>query len=132
MKYLLLIHTNATNWGHPAFARTQEFRALPPDDQDGAHAQFETLLREISDSGELVDARPLADPSTAHTVRVRGGELNLTDGPFIEGKEQLAGFFVVDCESPERALQIAARFPDARFASVEVRPIMDLSGDTNE
>jgi hypothetical protein len=128
MKYLLLIHTNAANWGHPAFARTDEFRTLPADEQHSAHAQFEALVREISESGELVESRPLADPSTAHTVRVRGGELDLTDGPFIEGKEQLAGFFVVDCDSPERALEIAARFPDARFASIEVRPIMDLAG----
>ncbi len=132
MKYLLLIHTNAANWGHPAFARTAEFQGLAPGEQDSAHAQFEALMREISETGELIDGQPLADPSSTRTVRVRGGELDLTDGPFIEGKEQLAGFFVVDCDSPERALEIAARFPDARFASVEVRPIMDLAGGPNE
>jgi hypothetical protein len=51
-----------------------------------------------------------------------------TDGPYLEAKEQLAGYFVIDCEGPERAAEIAARFPDARFAAVEVRPIMDMSG----
>jgi hypothetical protein len=51
-----------------------------------------------------------------------------TDGPYVESKEQLAGYFVLDCESPERAASIAARFPDARFAAVEVRPIMDMAG----
>jgi hypothetical protein len=64
----------------------------------------------------------------ARTVRVRDGVPATTDGPFGEAGEQLAGYFVADCESLERATEIAARFPDARFAAVEVRPIMDLSG----
>jgi hypothetical protein len=128
MKYLLMIHTNMANWGHPAFARTAEFQALPAKQQSEAHAQLEALLGEITETGELVEANPLADPATTRTVRVRDCGVELTDGPYIEAKEQLAGYFVVDCESEERACEIAARFPDAQFASVEVRPIMDLAG----
>jgi hypothetical protein len=52
----------------------------------------------------------------------------VTDGPFSEAKEQFVGYFLVDCETPERAVEIASRFPDARFAPVEVRPVMDFSG----
>jgi len=59
---------------------------------------------------------------------VRGGLPAATDGPFIESKEQLAGYLLVDCPSPERASEIAARLPDARFAAVEVRPVTDLPG----
>jgi hypothetical protein len=53
----------------------------------------------------------------------------VTDGPFAEAKEQLAGYLVVECESPERAVEIAARWPDARYAAMEVRPIMHTSGE---
>jgi hypothetical protein len=61
------------------------------------------------------------------TVRVRGGLPATTDGPYVESKEQLAGYFVVDCDSRERATDIAARFPNALFGAVEVRPVMDMS-----
>ena len=128
MKYLLMIHTNMANWGHPAFARTAEYLAMPQDQREATDAQFERLLREIAESGELIASNPLADPGTTRTVRVRDGGVELTDGPYIEAKEQLAGYFVVDCETEQRACEIAARFPDAQFASVEVRPIMDLGG----
>ena len=67
--------------------------------------------------------RPVAD---ATTVRVRGGEPLVTDGPFAEAKEHLAGFYVVDC-SAERAVEIAARVPDAAWSEVLVRPVLDLS-----
>jgi hypothetical protein len=75
-----------------------------------------------------VAGEALADPALTKHVRGREGVPVITDGPYLEAKEQLAGYFVVDCESPERAAEIAARFPDARFAAVEVRPIMDMSG----
>lgn len=70
----------------------------------------------------------LAHPAKTRSVRVRDGVPVTTDGPYVETKEQLAGYFVLDCESLERAEEIAASFPDARFAAVEVHPIMDLSG----
>lgn len=128
MKYLLLIYTNAENWEHPIFLRDPAFLALPRDERDALAAQAEELFTEITESGELVTGTALADPVTARTMRVRDGVPAATDGPYVEAKEQLAGYFVVDCDSPERAAEIAARFPDARFAAVEVRPIMDMSG----
>ena len=127
MKYLLMIYSNPRTWGHPIFLRTAEALELDDAGRVGLLADFEALLAEISDSGELVGAQALADPLTSRAVRVRDGERVVTDGPFVESKEQLAGYFVVDCATPERAEEIAARFPDARFAAVEVRPLMDGS-----
>ena len=124
MKYLLMIWSNPQTWGHPIFLRTPEAAAMTDDERAGLQRDFEELLAEITESGELVSAQALADPITSRSVRVRDGESVVTDGPFVESKEQMAGYFVVDCTTPERAEEIAARFPDARFAAVEVRPLM--------
>ncbi|WP_433328123.1 YciI family protein [Spirillospora sp. CA-294931] len=128
MKYLIMIYSNAENWGHPIFLREPEALAMTRDEREAMSGEFEALLKEITESGELVTGEALADPVNTRGVRVRDGVPATTDGPFGEAKEQLAGYFVVDCESLERATQIAARFPDARFAPVLVRPIMDFSG----
>ncbi|TDB85330.1 YciI family protein [Actinomadura sp. 7K534] len=128
MKYLLLIYSNAENWEHPLFLRDPAFLALPAEERDALAARAEELFTEISESGELVAGTALGDPVTARTMRVRDGVPVATDGPFVETKEQLAGYVVVDCDSPERAAEIAARIPDARFAAVEVRPVMTASG----
>jgi len=127
VKYLLMIWSNPQTWGHPIFLRTPEAGAMDQAGRDAMLGDFEELLAEISDSGELVTAGALADPITARSVRVRDGEPLVTDGPFVESKEQMAGYFVVDCATPQRADEIAGRFPDARFAAVEVRPLMDGS-----
>jgi hypothetical protein len=128
MKYLLLIYSNPESWEHPIFLRTPEFLAMPPGERAELTRQADELHREITESGEFVVGTALADPVTAKTIRIREGVPVATDGPYLEAKEQLAGYFVIDCDSPERAAEIAARFPDARFAAVEVRPIMDMSG----
>lgn len=128
MRYLIMIYSNPENWEHPVFAQVPEFRALPEADRDGLVRQFEELLGEIHGSGELVTGVALADPSLTKTLCPKDGVPATTDGPYVEAKEQLAGYFVVDCETPERAEEIAARFPDARFTTVEVRPIMDFAG----
>lgn len=128
MKFLLLIHSNSKNWEHPMFLRSPEFLALPPEERDELTRQARDLHRDLTESGELVMAEALADPVNTRSVRVRGGVPATTDGPYIETKEHLAGYLVVDCDSLERAIAIAARIPDARFAAVEVHPIMDLAG----
>jgi hypothetical protein len=128
MRYLLLIYSNPENWEHPLFLRTPEFLALPEAEREELTRRSEALHREIRESGELVEGVALAHPAETRSVRVRDGVPVATDGPYVETKEQLAGYFVLDCESRERAEEIAASFPDARFAAVEVHPIMDLSG----
>jgi hypothetical protein len=128
VKYMLAIYSNPESWGHPAFLRVPEALTMSGDERAEMVGQFEALLKEITESGELIGGEALADPVNTRAVQVREGVPAITDGPFSEAKEQLAGYFVVDCESLERATEIAARFPDARFAAVEVRPMMDPSG----
>ncbi|MGI8624854.1 MAG: YciI family protein [Solirubrobacteraceae bacterium] len=81
----------------------------------------------LAESGELIVSEGLADPSLAKSVSVREGQTMTTDGPFAEAKEYLAGFYLIECESIERAVELAARAPDAATGAVEVRPIFDLS-----
>ena len=117
MKYMLLIYDNPD---------TRE--AFFGEGGDELMGEVDALMKELAESGELVSTEALADPSNTKTVRVRGGVPAITDGPFAEAKEHLGGYLVVDCESPERATEIAARWPNARFCAMEVRPIMDASG----
>lgn len=123
MKYLLLIHSNPKTWGHPSFLHTEEGIALPRAARKALTQQLDDLLAELSASGELVSADPLEAPSKAKVVRVREGVRATTDGPYTEAKEQLAGVFIVDVASQERAEEIAARIPEASFTAVELRPI---------
>ena len=123
MKYMLLIHSNPVTWGHPSFLHTEEGKKLPRSARDLLAAQLEDLLTELRERGELVAAEPLAAPRETKVIRVREGVRATTDGPYSEAKEQLAGVFIVDVDSPERAEEIAARIPEAQFYAVELRPI---------
>jgi hypothetical protein len=109
MKYMLLIYDNADT-------REVADAALS--------AEVDALLQELTDSGELVGGEALADPSNTRTVRVRDGVPAVTDGPLAEAKEHFGGYLMVDVETAERAGEIAARWPNARFAAMEVRPVM--------
>lgn len=117
MKYLLLIHQNP--------AALQE---MPEADKQTLMSEAEVLMNELMETGEWVGGEGLADPSTAKTVRVRAGVPAVTDGPFAEAKEQMVGYCIVDCESMARAVEIAARWPDARLWGMEVRPILSPDG----
>ncbi|GAA2440078.1 YciI family protein [Actinomadura vinacea] len=117
MKYLLMIHMNDEAWEGLTEAERNEIM--------NAHEGFQKMLRE---SGEMVVTHALANPGTSAVVRVKDGVPAVTDGPFAEAKEYLAGYYVIDCESRERALEIAARMPESRFLGVEVRPIMYSAG----
>jgi hypothetical protein len=129
MKYLLLIHSNPITWGHPSFLHTAEGQALPSKAREALAAQLEKLVTELSESGELVVAEPLEAPSRTKVVRIRKGVRATTDGPYSEAKEQLAGVFIVDVATAERAEEIAARIPEAEFGSgVELRPISVFEG----
>jgi hypothetical protein len=91
-------------------------------------ANLDTLVAELRESGELIDTQALADLSNTRKVRARGGVPVVTDGPLAEAKEHFGGYLVVDCDSVERATEIAVRWPSARFCPLEVRPIMDAGG----
>jgi hypothetical protein len=77
-------------------------------------------------SGFLIAAEPLEPVDTATTVRVRNGKVSITDGPFAETKEQLAGFYLIDARDLNEAIQVASKIPPAREGSVEVRPVREL------
>jgi hypothetical protein len=81
----------------------------------------------LRQSGVLVAAEALQPVDTATTVRIRNGKLSVTDGPFTETKEQLAGFYLIDARDLNEAIQVAAKIPPAREGSVEVRPVRELN-----
>jgi len=120
MKYLILIHTNPASlevWDRLSDGQRTEFGL-------GHMALSEAL----AESGELIVSEGLGDPSLATIVSVREGQTMTSDGPFAEVKEHLAGFYLIECDSLERAIEHAARVPDAGYSYVEVRPILDMSG----
>ena len=86
------------------------------------------LTRELHAKGQYVISSPLHPASTATSVRVRDGKRLITDGPFAETREVLGGFHVIDVASVEEAIEIATRHPGARHGTVEVRPILEISG----
>jgi hypothetical protein len=120
LKYLILIYSNP--------ASREIWEAFSADERSEGLAYYASLVEDLEASGELIVTEALADPSLTKRVWVREGRTITSDGPFAEAKELLAGFFLVECESPERALEIAARVPEAELGLVEVRPTMELSG----
>jgi hypothetical protein len=81
----------------------------------------------LREAGRWVDGAALQPVHTATTVRVRNGKVTMTDGPFAETKEQLAGFYLVDAKDLDEALALAAKIPPARVGSIEVRPVRQLA-----
>ncbi len=82
----------------------------------------------LRERGQYLGGEALQPIHTAKTVRVRDGRVSITDGPFAETKEQIAGFYLVEAADLEEAIQIAAKIPPARVGSIEVRPVRELSG----
>lgn len=126
MKYVILIHSNPQPWGHPTGDYNAEFLALPQAERDRMNAEFDELLGELSERGELVTGEALADPASATIYRWDAGPI-ATDGPFAETKEQFAGFFMIDVVDRERAEEIAAQFASPGDV-IELRPAMWSGG----
>ena len=113
MKYIALLYGEPNAGPMPG---TPEFMKML--------GEFESATAAMADAGVLVDSSPLQPAQTATTVRVRDGEAQLSDGPFAEIREQLGGYYILDCEDLDTALRYAAMIPSARYGSVEVRPLM--------
>lgn len=92
-------------------------------------AAYDSFTNECRQAGAFVEASPLEAPASARTVRVRDGETLISDGPFAETREQIGGYYVLECDTLEEATALAARCPGARTASVEVRTLRDLPGE---
>jgi hypothetical protein len=114
MKYLLTIYADESGWV-----------TATPEQVGGIMAAYGEFSEAAQAAGVLVGGEGLQPTSTATTVRVRDGETLSTDGPFAETREQLGGYYLLDCKDLDDAISWASRIPDAQHGSVEIRPIMD-------
>ncbi len=112
MQYMALIYSDEDAWA-----------GFSEQERDAAYAEYRSFSEEAGKAGVVVGGHELASVRDATTVRVRSDETLVTDGPYAEVKEALGGFYLLECETMEEALDWAARIPGARHGAVEVRPI---------
>ncbi len=115
MKYLCLIYQDES-----------VPKKLPKAEFEKIHVEYLAFTDEIKKSGRLLGNNGLQPTNTATTVRVRNGKVTTTDGPFAETKEQLAGYYLIESQDLNEAIQVAAKIPSARFGSIEVRPVWEI------
>ena len=113
MKYLLAIYVDESSW-----------EGLSPDDMRQTTEEYGAFTQEVTEAGAYLGGEGLQPVATATTVRVHDGERVVSDGPFAETKEQLGGFYLLDCANLDEAIGWAEKIPGARSGSVEVRPVM--------
>jgi hypothetical protein len=118
MQYMMLIYDDEKLWA-----------SMSEEERGRVFQEYGTYTQELRDKGAYVDGDPLQPTSTATTVRVRDGEQLTTDGPFAETKEQLGGYYIVDVETLDEAIEWAAKIPSARLGSIEVRPVMSIGAE---
>lgn len=121
MQYLALVY-----YSEAAMAE------LSADDWDALNRECIDCGEALTSSGQMLDGRPLQPVETATTVRVRDGRVTVTDGPFAETREQLAGFYLLDARDLNQAIALASRIPPARYGSIEVRPVRELRSEGND
>jgi hypothetical protein len=121
MKYLLLVHHKEDLFNQILKGRRQAM--LEESIQ---------LCHQLDSNRQYIHASPLQPEATGVIVRVRDGKATITDGPFAETKEQLAGYFLIDAEDLDEAVRIATQVPGARIGTVEVRPVREISGLPNK
>jgi len=114
MKYLLAIYADEAEWS-----------ALGDEGRQAMYQEYATVSEELARRGMMIDGAELQPTTAATTVRIRDGRTLVTDGPFAETKEQLGGYFVVECESLDEAIEAAGKLPTARQGSIEVRPLVE-------
>ncbi len=114
MKYMLLVYTDEASWTEA--------------ERSDCYHESARLCQDLAARGQFVSANPLQEVATASSVRVRNGKPVITDGPFVETREQLGGYFLVEAEDLNEALKIAGRIPGARKGTVEIRPVLEIAG----
>ena len=115
MRYMLLICSDESTY----FAQS-------PDEQGSRLAEYGAFSEEMSRRGVLKGGERLRPSTDATTVQVRDGEVLTSDGPFAETKEQIGGYFVVECKDLDEAIEVASKIPGARTGTIEVRPIWEM------
>jgi hypothetical protein len=110
MQYMLLIYDDAD-----------------AGEREGLMQGYFAYTDELEASGKLVSSAPLHASATAQSVRVREGEISLSDGPYAETKEQLGGYYLIEAKDADEAIAIAARIPGAKYGSIEVRPVFSAA-----
>ena len=115
MQYLLLIYNDEQAWAE-----------LPEEQRKAIVAEYGAVAEELRKQNRFKGGAPLHPTSTATTVRVRNDEQLVTDGPFAETKEQLGGYYLIECDNLDQAIEAASRIPAARGGTIEVRPIMEF------
>jgi hypothetical protein len=111
MQYMLLIYSNENGAG---------------DGEPDVLERYVAFSQDVRESGKLVTAERLQPTAAATTVRIRNGETLVTDGPFAETKEQLGGYYLLECENIDEAIAYAAKIPTADYGSIEVRPVWEM------
>jgi hypothetical protein len=114
VKYMLLIYLDE--------------KSLSETEREQCYVKSAQVAQEIHASGRYLDASPLYPTSTATSIRVRDGKKFVTDGPFAETREQLGGYYLINASNLDEAITIAERIPGARWGTVEIRPVMEISG----
>jgi hypothetical protein len=115
MRYMLLIYADEKN-------------AITEAEREDCYVKSSKLARDLHANGNYLAASPLHLTSTATSVRIRDNKRLVTDGPFAETREQLGGYFLINAENLDEAIGIAARIPAAKWGTVEVRPVLEISG----
>ena len=115
MRYIMLIYSS----------ETQESQ-MTKEEQAANFQAYYDFTNEVRAKGLFLSGEPLQPTSMATTVRLSGGKTVATDGPFAETKEQLGGFYMLECRDLDEAIEYAAKIPAAAYGSIEVRPVMEL------
>ena len=116
MRYLCLIYENEKAW-----------ESFPPRQAEALMGEYFAFTDDIKSKGQLISGEALQPTQTATTVRVRNGKISTTDGPFVETKEQLGGYYLIEAQDLNEAIQVASRIPSARLGGIEIRPVVDFS-----
>jgi hypothetical protein len=124
MKYVILIHSNPQPWGHPTSDFVAEHQALTDAERKALGDEFDAVMQEMSERGELVGGQALGAPADSRLFRWEGGRRKVTDGPSAETVEHVAGFFLIDVAGQDRAEEVAARFAGPG-ETVELRPVAE-------
>ena len=114
MKYMLLVYLAED--------------AMSDSEREHCYVESAQLAQDLSASGKYLAASPLHPVSTATSVQVRNGKRLVTDGPFAETREHLGGYYLVDARDLDEAMSIAERIPGAKYGTIEIRPVLEITG----